>query len=317
MTITLKEIDQLSIVTLQDNYVDLLAQDNSPVVQRAMPLEGLEIRKSVMAEHGFSSFISTSLGAENRSMLFDFGFSEQGAAFNADALHIDLTRVEEMALSHGHLDHVGGLIPLTKMTGKASLPLVLHPSAFRHPRYMKIGEDLKLSFPSFTRDRVKEAGALLVETEQAYAMLDSTACFLGAVPRVTDFENGPPNMVYEENGSEIHDTIDEDSAMVFHVKGKGLVIVSGCAHSGIANTVYHARSVTGVNEVYAVMGGFHLSGADMDSVIKPTVSALKEIDPEFVIPIHCTGRQATQYIEKKMPDNFLLNMSGTTLTFSS
>lgn len=94
------------------------------------------------------------------------------------------------------------------------------------------------------------------------------------------------------------------------------MVVSGCAHAGIVNTVNHAKAVTGVNQVYAVMGGFHLSATDMDTVIKPTTEALKSLKPRYVIPTHCTGRKAVNHMEQELGEAFILNMSGTTLTFS-
>ena len=316
-TINVKAVDRVEILTLQDNIVDMVAQDNSAVVQRAMPLVGLEVKKSILAEHGFSSLITVTAGDTSRYMLFDFGFSEHGAAFNADALGADLTRVDEMALSHGHLDHVGGMRALVEKTGKKEIPLVLHPKAFRNPRFLKISDEFKVFFPAFTRSKAAAAGAAVVETDKPYAMLDHTAAFLGQIPRTTDFEQGAPNLFCEIDGKEQPDPFEDDSAIIFNVRDKGLVVVSGCAHSGIVNTVAHARKISGVQKVMAIMGGFHLAGLDEEKVVKPTIDALKAFNPTYIIPTHCTGRMAVQRIEKEMPSNFLLNMSGTRLTFSA
>jgi 7,8-dihydropterin-6-yl-methyl-4-(beta-D-ribofuranosyl)aminobenzene 5'-phosphate synthase len=316
-TIDLREVDRVEILTLQDNTIDLVQQDNSEVIQRAMPLVGLEVKNSILAEHGFSSLVTVTEGEAARCMLFDFGFSEHGAAFNADALGADLTRVESMALSHGHLDHVGGIQELVKRTGKTGIPLVLHPAAFRNPRFLKISDDFKLIFPAFTREKAEAAGAAVVDTDQPYALLEHAAAFLGQIPRTTAFEKGAPNLYCEIDGQEQPDPFDDDSAIVFNVKGKGLVVLSGCAHSGIVNTVAYAKEATGVDNVMAVMGGFHLSGMDVDTVIQPTIDALKAFNPTYIVPTHCTGRLAIQLIEKEMPDSFILNMSGTRLTFSA
>ena len=124
-------------------------------------------------------------------------------------------------------------------------------------------------------------------------------------------------MYYEENGNSKWDPIEEDSAIVAHVREKGLVILSGCAHAGIVNTVSYAQEVTGIGQIYVVMGGFHLSGSDFEPIIVPTTEALKSMDPEFIVPAHCTGRKASMHIEKEMPDKFLLNMSGTKMVFST
>lgn len=316
-TLQIRAVDRVEILTLQDNIIDLVLQDNNAVIQRAMPIVGMEMKNSIQAEHGFSSLITVTDGDASRCMLFDFGFSEQGAAQNADALGADLTVVEEMALSHGHLDHVGGIRQLVEKTGKRDIPLVLHPAAFRNPRFKKISDEFKVYFPAFTREKAEAAGAAVVDTDKPYPMLDHGAAFLGQIPRATTFEQGTPNLFCEIDGREKQDPFDDDSAMVFNVRDKGLVVVSGCAHAGIVNTVAYARQTTGVGQVMAVMGGFHLGGHDVDTVVRPTIDALKAFHPTYIIPTHCTGRLAVQMIEKEMPDQFILNMSGTRLTFSA
>ena len=127
MSATIHQTDRVEILTLQDNYIDLTSQDNSAVVQRAMPLKGLEVRNSILAEHGFSALVTAVEEETPHTLLFDFGFSEHGAAFNAEALGVDMTAVEAMALSHGHLDHVGGMAQLVEKIGKTGLPMVVHP----------------------------------------------------------------------------------------------------------------------------------------------------------------------------------------------
>ncbi len=95
-----------------------------------------------------------------------------------------------------------------------------------------------------------------------------------------------------------------------------MVVLSGCAHSGIINTVKYTKEVTGVDDVFVVMGGFHLTGADFEPIIEPTTDALKALNPRYIVPTHCTGRKAIMHLEKEMPDNFLLNMSGTKMVFA-
>lgn len=317
-TLPIKAVDRVEVLTLQDNVIDLVARDNSAVVRRALPVVGTEMRNSILAEHGFASLITVSHAGASRSMLFDFGFSEHGAAMNADALDADLSGVEIAALSHGHLDHVGGIRALVEKTGKAGrLPLVLHPAAFRQPRFLKVSDTVNYHFPAFTREKAAAAGVRVIAADTPYPMLDQTALFLGQIPRTSAFEKGAPNLLCEIDGSVQKDPFDDDSAVVFHVRGKGLVVISGCAHAGIANTVAYARRVTGIDAIMAIMGGFHLSGQDEERVVRPTVEALKAFDPTYIIPTHCTGRQAVQRIESEMPDRFILNMAGTRLTFNS
>jgi 7,8-dihydropterin-6-yl-methyl-4-(beta-D-ribofuranosyl)aminobenzene 5'-phosphate synthase len=317
MAIDLKEVDRVEVLTLQDNYIDIAAFDSNEIVQRAMPVKDMEIKNSILAEHGFSAVVTVSKGDESRSILFDFGFSEHGATFNADALGVDLSTVEAMVLSHGHMDHFGGLVPLAKRTGKAGVELVLHPAALRNPRYVKVTEEFKLHLPSLTTERLEEASVSVVETRESRRILDGALLYLGEIPRRTEFEKGFPRMFYDDNGEEKQDPIEDDTAIVANVKGKGLVILSGCAHAGIINTVRYAKEVTGVDSVHVVMGGFHLTGTDFEPIIEPTVEALKDLDPAYVVPTHCTGRKAIMHIEKEMPEQFLLNMSGTKLVFAS
>jgi len=316
MTLTLKEVDKLEILTLQDNYIDVAAMDSTEMVHRALPLKDGEIKSSILAEHGFSALVSISAGRESRSILFDFGFSEKGAAYNADALAADLSNVEALVLSHGHMDHFGGLLTLVEKVGKKNIELVLHPTAFRKPRYIKVSEESKIRLPSLTGDKIAEADISLAASKDPRPLLDGLLLFLGEIPKKTEFEKGFPRMYFDdEDGQSKWDPIEDDSAIVACVKGKGLVILSGCAHSGIINTVKYAQEVTGINQLYVVMGGFHLTGADFEPVIEPTTEALKALNPEYVIPTHCTGRKAVMKIEKEMPDKFLLNMSGTKMVF--
>jgi len=316
MGIKLNEVDKVEVLTLQDNYIDLVAQDSNEVVQRANPLKGNELGNSIRAEHGFSTWIMVTKNGKARHMLFDFGFSEDGAALNAKALNADLSQVEALVLSHGHLDHLGGLENLVKAVGKKNLDLVVHPGAFVKTRYRKNIEGLNTYVPSLSREKTDHAGVNIVETQEPYPLLEGDAVFLGEIPRVTDFEKGAPDMFYQVEDEEKPDPFHDDSGIAFNIKEKGLVVISGCAHAGIVNTVKHAQNVTGVSNVWAVMGGFHLSGADFDGVISPTTGGLKEINPHYVIPTHCTGRDAVMHIEREMPDAFLLNMSGTKMTFA-
>ncbi len=312
------EADRVEILTLQDNYIDVTAMDNSAVIQRASPLKDMQIKSSILAEHGFSALVSVHADGKSSSLLFDFGFSEDGAARNAAMLGADLKSVATMVLSHGHSDHTGGLMRLSSMVKKKrGVEFVCHPGVFMRPRYLKFGEEIKVYFPEFNKDTVLKRGFKLVETKDPYVLLDGRALFLGDIPRLTDFEKGFPIAHREEYGQEKWDAIEDDTGIVLNVKGKGLVILTGCAHAGIVNTVRHAVNITGVKKVCAVIGGFHLSGPFFEPIIEQTIRELKEIDPLYVVPTHCTGRKAIMLIEKEMPEKFILNMSGTKLTFAA
>jgi len=281
-----------------------------------MPLKDGEIRASILAEHGFSAIVKTTMGDKTKTMLFDFGFSENGAAQNAATLGVNMNEVEAIALSHGHSDHTGGMEKLTAMIGKLNIPFVVHPSVFVSPRYLKFGEDFKINFPKFTREMVKQAGLSVVESDKPYPLLGNTVLFLGEIPKQTDFEKGWALPHCQKDGKEVWDAIEDDTSIVMNLKDKGLVIISGCAHAGIVNTVRHAMSVTGIDKVHVIMGGFHLSGPFFEPIIDCTTQELQKLNPSYVIPTHCTGRKAIMAMEKQMPDQFILNMAGTKLTFN-
>jgi 7,8-dihydropterin-6-yl-methyl-4-(beta-D-ribofuranosyl)aminobenzene 5'-phosphate synthase len=314
--IKINPVDKVEILTLQDNYIDITARDNSAVVTRVMPIKDGQFNVSIGAEHGFSAIVKTTTGNQTNTLLFDFGFSEDGAACNASRLDVDMTQVEEAVLSHGHSDHFGGLNKLSAMISRKNVPLTVHPGVFKSPRYVKFSEEFKIYFPAFTREMVAGAGLKLMETKEPCSLLDGNCLFLGEVPKRSDFETGLPLAHCLEDGVEKWDAIEDDSSIVMNLKGKGLVILSGCAHAGIINTVAYAREVTGIDQVHVIMGGFHLSGPLFEPIIDRTTDELNKISPDYIIPTHCTGRKAIAFIEASFKERFILNMAGTKLTFA-
>ena len=151
MTIEIQKAEKVELITLQDNYVDLLSLDDTEIISRAKPIKNNEMTNSIMAEHGFSLLIIVTVKGRKKSMLYDFGYSSHAVYFNAEALNIDLNSVESLALSHGHLDHFGGLETLVSNVGKKGIELLLHPAAFKSPRYFKPSESLKINLPTLKR----------------------------------------------------------------------------------------------------------------------------------------------------------------------
>ena len=312
----LDEINKVEIITLEDNYIDIAAMDDSEVVTRAIAIDGNEMsRSTILGEHGFSAFIRVTDGNKARAMIFDFGYSKDVVIRNAEALGVDFQKIEAAALSHGHIDHFGGLEAVGGKIAKKGLKLVVHPEAFRKHRFFIKGNDQKIDLPNLERSIVKAAGFEVIETKSPYFVLGKNVLFLGEIPRNTTFEKGTPYTFFKKDGNEIWDPIADDSALVMHLRGRGLVVISGCAHSGIINTIEYAMKVTGIQKVLAVIGGFHLTGPAFEPIIGQTVEAFKEIAPSYVVPTHCTGWKATQTFEREMPQAFVLNMSGTKLTF--
>jgi 7,8-dihydropterin-6-yl-methyl-4-(beta-D-ribofuranosyl)aminobenzene 5'-phosphate synthase len=316
-TTVLKEVEKVEILTLQDNFIEITATDNSAIISRARFLINGEIKTSIRAEHGFSAIVRTTTAGRTRTLLFDFGFSKDGAAANAKALGVDMGAIEVMALSHGHIDHFGGFEELVKMIAKDGVELVTHPAAFKQERYLKFGSDFKARFPKWTRNEIEKTGVRLRETREPLPLVDGDVLYLGEIYRQTEFEKGMPNAFFMDKGTETWDPIEEDTGIAINLKGRGLVVLTGCAHSGIVNTVNYARTVTGVNPVHAIMGGFHLAGPAFEPIVGKTIEELKKINPAHIVPTHCTGRKSVMEIEKAMPTQFILNMAGTGLTFSS
>lgn len=316
-TQNVKTVDRIEILTLQDNYIDMMAMDNNAIVTRAIPLKEGYFRQSILSEHGFSAVVRTMGEGKTGTLLFDFGFSEEGAAYNARTLGVDLSLVGAVVLSHGHNDHTAGFDKLAAMVGVRNIPFVVHPAVFRSPRYLKMAGDTKIHFSPLEREKIAASGLKLVESTTPYPLLDNTVFFLGEIPRKTDFEKGFPIAHYQEEGNEKWDPIEDDTSIVMHLKGKGLVVLSGCAHAGIVNTVHYARKITGIDKVHVIMGGFHLSGKLFEGIIDRTIDELKKMEPDYLIPCHCTGRKAVMEIEKALPDKFILNMAGTRMTFAA
>ncbi len=311
----LNQVDKVEIWTLEDNYIDLVSGDNSAIVTRAMPVKDMKVTNSILAEHGFAALVATTTREKTRTMLFDFGFSEDVVVRNAAAIGVDLTKVEVAALSHGHMDHFGGMAQIAAKIGKKGLGLILHPVAFRRNRYLEPIQGIKVGLPAPEKEKVEASGFKITQAKEPALLLDGDVLFLGEIPRRTSFEKGLPYAFYEEKGQKTWDPTEDDTALVMNLRGKGLVVLSGCAHSGIINTVEYAREVTGIDKVHVVMGGFHLTGPAFEPIIGDTVKSLQQIGPEYVIPTHCTGRKAILAIEKALPSQFLVNMSGTKLTF--
>jgi 7,8-dihydropterin-6-yl-methyl-4-(beta-D-ribofuranosyl)aminobenzene 5'-phosphate synthase len=313
----LRQVDKIEVLTLMDNYVDVLL-GNTEVVRRAAHSGCGEIFKdTLVGEHGLSLLVTVYEGAKKHTVLFDTGYSAVGVLHNIEHLGLDLKEIECIVLSHGHMDHLGSLNPLLEKMPKP-MPVLVHPYAFTSPRYVTRKDGAKDRFPvMLDRREIEKRGGQIKETAAPTLICEDTIMVSGEVERATSFEKGMPNAMVERNGKLEKDPISEDQALFVHLRGKGLAVIGGCSHAGIVNTVLYGKKLTGAQTVHAVLGGFHLSGPFFEPVIGETIDALKAMAPEVLVPMHCTGWKAIHRFEEAFPGVFILNAVGSNYTLSS
>jgi 7,8-dihydropterin-6-yl-methyl-4-(beta-D-ribofuranosyl)aminobenzene 5'-phosphate synthase len=313
----LREVDRVEILTLMDNYADVLL-GNTKVVRRASHSGGGEIfSDTLVGEHGLSLLVTVREGSRVHTILFDTGYSALGVPHNMEQLGLDLKKIEAIVLSHGHMDHLGALNVLLERMPRP-IPVLVHPYAFVSPRYVTRKDGGKDRFPvMLDRREIESRGGQIKETAGPTLMCEDMILVSGEVERTTSFEKGMPHAVVEKNGKQEKDPILDDQALFLLLKGKGLVVIGGCSHAGIVNTVLYGKKVTGAQTVHAVLGGFHLAGPLFEPIIGDTIEALKAMVPEVVVPMHCTGWNAIQRLSDAFPHAFVLSSVGSTYTLSS
>ncbi len=290
-----------------DNAVDFLSSNNRREVQsfRQWNQTNAEVP---LAEHGFSLLIRVSSNEETSTILFDTGVSSNGVLTNAKRMGIDLSEVSYIVLSHGHYDHFGGLAAVVKAVNRKNLQIICHEDMVRRRGTANSKGEIR-EYPTFPT--LDATSAEIINTIKPYFVASDLACITGEIPRTIDFEKGLiNNRIYRDNTWQPDPLILDERALVLKVKDKGLVIISGCAHAGIINTIRYAQQITGTRKVYAVLGGFHLAGREFEKRIEPTLEVLKQINPELIMPSHCTGWRALCAISKKLPDAFVFNSVG-------
>lgn len=308
----LREADRIEITILIDNYTNAILSSTDKVKRPVTMHEGKDVPKPPIAEHGLSQLIRIEDDGERYTILMDAGVTEFGTAYNVRALQIDLRETEAIVISHGHTDHIAGLEKLLELIPTRPIPIVLHPHAVVKTRYRILSDGRKRMVVPLDEKRLSERGVSFVKSETPCLVASGFLAATGQIERATEFETGSPDAYFEENGVRKRDLIIDDQACILLLKGKGLVIVSGCAHSGIVNTIMHAQKLTGVERVHAVIGGFHLSGELFEGRIERTIDELERFDPFLVVPNHCTGWKAMSRFAERMPNAFALSTVGTT-----
>ncbi len=310
-TISLPEVDEVRLTIIMDNSIDILMASND-IAHRFPLVSNLFERPIPLAEHGTSMLIQVQQRGRQGTVLFDTGVSRQGILYNMDAMEIDVADVQAIVLSHGHPDHAMGLSGFIDRLGRRHLPLVLHPDAYLE-RKLVLPNGLEVQLPAPTVTDFRRENIEVIEEIGPSMLVDDMILISGEVARTTNFEKGfPIHYASRDNAWVADPLIMDDQCAIINVRKKGLVVITGCGHSGIINTIYHAQALTGVKQVYAVIGGFHLTGGLFEPIIPATIEALQQIAPRYVVPCHCTGWSATFQIAQAMPEAFIPNSVGTT-----
>jgi 7,8-dihydropterin-6-yl-methyl-4-(beta-D-ribofuranosyl)aminobenzene 5'-phosphate synthase len=289
--------------------------------------------RTLISEFGLSMHAESGRGAETRNILMDFGFTPEALVNNVDLLGIDPAGLDALVLSHGHYDHFGGIAGFLRASDgrlKAKLPLYLGGEECFCSREWT-APPVRGDFGALDRKALEEAdlavtyaeGPALV-TDHAFATgqigLESFEKLLSPSAMKIGVEDGigcyPDPFTEEERAQAlVPDRFRHEIALAFHLKGRGLVVLTSCSHRGVVNAIRQAQAASGVQKVHAVIGGFHLAPYKEDYV-RETIRALQEIDLDYLIPLHCTGEAFYEIAKIEMPQKLLRSYTGTRFVFA-
>ncbi|MGW5188102.1 MBL fold metallo-hydrolase [Kribbella sp. NPDC004138] len=318
--IALAPVDEIRITTVVDNVFDALLTSSAGVTRAgfgavdtpAGQFDGGHTSVGLLAEHGFSAMVAIREGKRETRLLFDAGLSPTAMVSNADRLDIDLTSIQGVVLSHGHFDHAGGLTGMADRLGARKMPMVLHPQVWSRRRLLT--PDGAHEMPTLSKRALNGEGFEVIERRQPSLLVNGSVLVTGEIDRTTEFEHGmpPQHQIWTGQGWRHDPMVVDDQALVMHLRGHGLVVLTGCGHAGVINILRHAQRLTGVDRVHALIGGLHLSGPAFEPVIAPTVAALTELAPQLIASGHCTGWRAQHTLAASLPDAWIPSSSGTT-----
>lgn len=314
-TVTLKQVDSVEVTIAIDNSIDILMQPAEFVRRPEMQWNWSE-PEQLRAEHGYSLAVSVERDGRRDRILYDAGLSRDSTLHNLDVLGVDPGDIRTVVLSHGHADHHGGLEGLYRRMGRR-INLVLHPDAWKERKVVfPTGTEIRMPPPS--QQDLDREGWVVVEERGPSLLLDGAILVTGQVERQTEFEKGfPLQFAQTDHGWEPDTWIWDDQAIVVHVRGKGLVVLSSCSHSGVINVLRHAQQLTGIDHIHGFVGGMHLTGGLFEPIIGRTVAELAGIGPDIVVPGHCSGWRASHLAAAELGSAFLPSNVGSTLVFSA
>ena len=285
---------------LDNLTVTILAEDSVPY------------ESPLLGQHGVSYWLEATRNGTTRNILVDVGQNPDALLSNIEKLGIPIGQTDAIVLTHCHYDHTQGLARILQAIGRKDLPVIAHPALFRlnfvtEPFFQHVGV-----MQGDKPEDLRTAGAELVLVSGPLQLMPGLSS-TGEVPRVTDFEElGIALSTLDENGGVIPDSMPDDLSIAARIKGKGVVIVTGCSHAGIVNILKHAVS-TG-ERLEAVIGGLHLVEAS-DERIEKTAQALAGYSPTLVAAGHCTGFRAQAALYAKLGKRFSTMGSGTVFSF--
>jgi 7,8-dihydropterin-6-yl-methyl-4-(beta-D-ribofuranosyl)aminobenzene 5'-phosphate synthase len=336
-------IDELTVREITDNTHDIFL--------RGVELPGLVVRrtgfpeapqgKTLESEWGLALYLESRRNKESRRYLLDFGFTPDVYANNLELLKIDVAQVDALIISHGHFDHVGGLTGFLegyRARMRKALPLYTGGEDDFCSRFNRNSDGSFANFGTpLDRRKLKTLDIDTVLSEVPIIM-EGHAFTTGAVPR-TSIEQVLPNTwvqygVRDGLGCDAnaymnhHFTPEElagklmpdqhwhEHATCFRLGDRGLVVISSCGHAGIINTLRRAQEVTGIDKIYALVGGFHLAPAPDDYLAK-VMAELKKFELEHVMPMHCSGQNFIDLAKREIPEKLVLCGTGTSFTFTA
>jgi len=330
-------VDSLTIRVLTDSSYDTPVVTPSKWVKTRLVglISPLDVRKTLHNEWGLSLALESRAGAETRQFLLDFGYTPNALLNNMEIMRVDGAKMQALIVSHGHYDHFGGLLGFLQKY-RDQLPADL-------PMYIG-GEDLFCIRKNATgtpghfadwgvldRRDLEKYRIRVVSCEQPTVILGH-AFTTGTIQR-TSFERMLPNTMVEyakrdglgcdmpaENakaqGKPVPDTHIHEHGTCFNVKDRGLVVISSCGHAGIVNTARQAMEVSGVKKLHAALGGFHLFPAD-ENYVRKTIAELKALDPDVIIPMHCSGPTMVALLRSELADRLVVSSTGTEYVFGA
>jgi 7,8-dihydropterin-6-yl-methyl-4-(beta-D-ribofuranosyl)aminobenzene 5'-phosphate synthase len=330
------QVDRLSVRVVTDAYHHAFERSGKvgevEIERISFVLSPKTPPKTLKNEWGLALYVESARAAEKRRILIDFGFTPETLNYNLKLLGVDCGGLDALVLSHGHADHFGGMAGFLKAQRsklKARLPLYLGGEECFCVREASVGNAAG-SFGALDRKAIA-AARLKVVTTQMPLSIAGHAFSTGWIP-AESFEKvlSPTRMKVgladgvgcaakklppEKRAADvIPDDFQHEHATCFNVKDRGLVVITSCGHRGVVNSVKAAVKVSGVAKVHAVLGGFHLAPHPPEYVAE-TVKALKEIAPDYVIPMHCTGEAFLAMAAQEMPGKVIRSSTGSRYTF--